>query len=48
MSTSSRQLDFDLDWSKRYGALENGEYRIVKSVDTAEGEKELYAEFTIE
>lgn len=41
-------LNFDIDWSKRYGELDNGEYRIVKSVDTAEGEKLLYAEFTIE
>ncbi len=37
-----------IDWSERYGELENGEYRIVKSVNTAEGKRELYAEFTIE
>ncbi len=48
MGTLTGELKFDLDWSERYGELENGEYRIVKSVDTAEGKRELYAEFTIE
>lgn len=42
------KLNFNIDWSKRYGELENGEYRIVKSVSTSEGKRELYAEFTIE
>ncbi len=48
ISTLTGELKFDLDWSERYGELENGEYRIVKSVNTAEGKRELYAEFTIE
>lgn len=42
------KIECNLNWSERYGELENGEYRIVKSVDTAEGKRELYAEFTIE
>ena len=42
------KLNFNINWSERYGELENGEYRIVKSVSTPEGERELYAEFTIE
>ncbi len=42
------KLDFNIDWSERYGELENGEYRIVKTVSTSDGEIELYAEFTIE
>ncbi len=42
------KIECNLDWSERYGELENGEYRIVKSVNTAEGKRELYAEFTIE
>lgn len=42
------KLNFNLDWSERYGELENGKYRIVKSVHTPEGEKTVYAEFTIE
>lgn len=48
VSSRNGKLDFKLDWSERYGELKNGEYRIVKSVDTSEGKKELYAEFTIE
>ncbi len=42
------KLDFNLDWTERYGELENGEYRIVKEVFTNDGDTELYAEFTIE
>ncbi len=42
------KIECNLDWSQRYGELENGEYRIVKSVDTAEGKRELYVEFVIE
>lgn len=33
-----------VDWSKIYGALKKGEYRLVKEVDNTE----IYAEFTIE
>lgn len=42
------KLTEKIDWSKSYGELKNGEYRIVKSVSTPEGEKTVYAEFTIE
>ena len=42
------KIKCNLDWSERYGELENGEYRIVKTVSTSDGEIELYAEFTIE
>lgn len=48
MGTLTGELKFNLDWAERYGELENGEYRIVKSVDTAEGKRELYVEFVIE
>ena len=48
MSTLTGELKFDLDWSERYGELENGEYRIVKTLDTEGGKLELYAKFTIE
>lgn len=47
-SGTAGELKFNLDWSERYGELENGEYRIVKSLDTQGGKLELYAEFTIE
>ena len=46
--TVTGELKFNLDWSERYGDLENGEYRIVKTLDTAGGKLELYAEFVIE
>lgn len=48
LSTVTGELKFNLDWSERYGELENGEYRIVKTLDTAGGKLELYAEFVIE
>jgi len=48
LGTVTGELDFKLDWSERYGELENGEYRIVKTLDTEGGKLELYAEFTIE
>lgn len=42
------KIKCNIEWSERYGELENGEYRIVKSVHTTEGERKLYAEFSIE
>ncbi len=42
------KIECNVDWSERYGELENGEYRIKKTVSTSDGEIELYAEFTIE
>ncbi len=46
-SGKAGNLEFNIDWSERYGELENGEYRLVKSV-TINGEKrEIYVEFTI-
>lgn len=48
IGTLTGELKFDLDWSERYGELENGEYRIVKTLDTKGGKLELYAEFVIE
>ena len=45
---AKKPLEFDINWSKSYGELKNGIYRIVKNVSTSEGERELYAEFTIE
>ena len=48
IGTLTGELKFNLDWSERYGELENGEYRIVKTLDTEGGKLELYAKFTIE
>ena len=48
IGTLTGELKFNLDWSERYGELENGEYRIVKTLDTEGGKIELYAKFTIE
>ena len=42
------KIECNLNWSERYGELENGEYRIVKTLDTEGGKLELYAKFTIE
>lgn len=42
------KLEFKIDWSKRYGELENGRYRIVKSVYINGEQREIYVEFTIE
>lgn len=48
LADKNGELTEKIDWSKSYGELKNGEYRIVKSVSTPEGEKTVYAEFTIE
>lgn len=37
-----------IDWTERYGELENGEYRLMKSVSTNGETREIYVEFTIE
>ena len=47
-SGNNRKMDFNLDWFELYGELEDGEYRLVKSVSTNEKTIKLYAEFTIE
>ena len=40
----NNKLEIDIDWSKTYGELEKGEYRLVKSTEI---ENKLY-EFSVE
>jgi len=43
----NHQLEMNIDWSKLYGELESGEYRLIKDLYN-DGHIYLSVEFTIE
>ena len=44
---ANSEYEEELDWSKMYGELKEGKYRVVKEISNEDGKKYLYAEFNI-
>lgn len=44
---ANSEYEEKLDWSKMYGELKEGKYRVVKEISSEDEKKYLYAEFNI-